>query len=402
MQRRFVVLTVGLLIAASGCSKSTTSTGGTPTPSVSPAASPSASPSPTATAPSQLTLSHMPTGTATLSWDATTKIITAKVDMSGFTPSSSHAMHIHTGSCLNQQNPPVIPFPDITANAAGAAKVTVTSKAVAGGIPSNAYLNVHLAPGATLGSPTDVSFTPIACADIPTGTATAGPVTLTMAALPQAGQHPTATAALTYNATAKSLTVTVSASGLVSGTAHAAHLHAGSCAAQGAVVYALSDITADASGDATTTTVVPNVTTPPPASGWYLNVHTGSSSKILSGGKPTMLFQPILCVDVPGAAVMTTSPSPTATATASPAGATPSVDIRQIAYNPSTVNATHGQTVTWKFDDNGTQHTVTADDGSFDSGALSSGTFSHTFATAGRFAFHCKIHASMTGVVVVS
>lgn len=397
MQRRFVVLAVGLLLAASGCSKATTTTGGTPTPPASPAASPSASAPAGAT---QLTLAHMPTGTATLSWDATSKKITAKLDMSGFTPGSSHAMHIHNGSCLNQQNPPVIPFPDITADASGAANVTVTSNAVAAGIPTNAYLNIHLAPGVSLGSPTDVSFTPIACADIPTGTAAAGPVTLTMAALPQAGQHPTATASLAYDATAKSLTVAVTASGLVTGSVHAAHLHAGSCAAQGAVVYALTDITADATGNAAVTTVVPNVSTAPPASGWYLNIHIGSSGQILANGKPTLLFEPILCADIHGAPAAAASPS--ASAAASPAAGAPSVDIRQTAYNPSTVNASAGQTVTWKFDDSGTQHTVTADDGSFDSGPQSSGTFTHTFATAGRFAFHCKIHASMTGVVVVS
>lgn len=34
---------------------------------------------------------------------------------------------------------------------------------------------------------------------------------------------------------------------------------------------------------------------------------------------------------------------------------------------------------------------------SFDSGVLSSGSFSHTFANAGDFGYHCVIHGSATG-----
>jgi plastocyanin len=46
---------------------------------------------------------------------------------------------------------------------------------------------------------------------------------------------------------------------------------------------------------------------------------------------------------------------------------------------------------------------VTADGGSFNSGTLAGGgSFSHRFTTAGTFAYHCAIHASMTGTVVVS
>ena len=47
-------------------------------------------------------------------------------------------------------------------------------------------------------------------------------------------------------------------------------------------------------------------------------------------------------------------------------------------------------------------HTVTADDGSFDSGNISVGkTFSHTFQTAGTFAYHCTIHPFMKATVIV-
>ena len=47
-------------------------------------------------------------------------------------------------------------------------------------------------------------------------------------------------------------------------------------------------------------------------------------------------------------------------------------------------------------------HTVTADDTSFDSGALqSAASFTQTFAKAGTFAYHCSIHSRMVGTIVV-
>jgi len=32
--------------------------------------------------------------------------------------------------------------------------------------------------------------------------------------------------------------------------------------------------------------------------GWYLNLHQGNSSNILSNGQPTTLFRPLLCADI--------------------------------------------------------------------------------------------------------
>jgi plastocyanin len=46
---------------------------------------------------------------------------------------------------------------------------------------------------------------------------------------------------------------------------------------------------------------------------------------------------------------------------------------------------------------------VTADDGAFNGAtAAGGGTFSHLFTTTGTFAYHCAIHPSMTGTVIVS
>jgi plastocyanin len=46
---------------------------------------------------------------------------------------------------------------------------------------------------------------------------------------------------------------------------------------------------------------------------------------------------------------------------------------------------------------------VTADDGSFASGTLAQdAAFTRAFPTAGTFAYHCAIHPSMIGTVVVT
>ena len=52
----------------------------------------------------------------------------------------------------------------------------------------------------------------------------------------------------------------------------------------------------------------------------------------------------------------------------------------------------------------GTTHTITSDtQGAFDSGSLAPGaTFEHTFTTAGTYHYHCSIHPTMTGVIVVN
>ena len=73
-------------------------------------------------------------------------------------------------------------------------------------------------------------------------------------------------------------------------------------------------------------------------------------------------------------------------------------------FKPATLSVTAGTTVTWAWDSDGRTHTVTSDDGSsFDSNQKSSGTFQHTFASAGTFAYHCEIHPTiMKGTITVT
>jgi plastocyanin len=72
-------------------------------------------------------------------------------------------------------------------------------------------------------------------------------------------------------------------------------------------------------------------------------------------------------------------------------------------FDPTTVTVTAGQTVEWDFaDTSGTPHTVTADDGSFESCSQTSGKFVVTFSKAGDVKYHCTLHAQMLADVKVS
>ncbi|GAA2926105.1 hypothetical protein GCM10020221_22570 [Streptomyces thioluteus] len=78
------------------------------------------------------------------------------------------------------------------------------------------------------------------------------------------------------------------------------------------------------------------------------------------------------------------------------------VSIRDFAFIPDSLTVNAGDTVTWTNED-GTDHTVTADDGSFNSGRFGQGrTFSHTFTLSGPFPYHCDIHREMRGTVTVT
>ncbi|HZK72499.1 MAG TPA: hypothetical protein VFD88_00675 [Clostridia bacterium] len=73
---------------------------------------------------------------------------------------------------------------------------------------------------------------------------------------------------------AGSFIVSIQVHGLVANSSHISHVHIGSCAKQGNVAYALLQVVADSSGDATATSTVDEYYSLPPK-GWYVNVHEG-------------------------------------------------------------------------------------------------------------------------------
>jgi plastocyanin len=95
------------------------------------------------------------------------------------------------------------------------------------------------------------------------------------------------------------------------------------------------------------------------------------------------------------------APATTAATTATAATAANAATIKGFSFQPDDLKVKVGAKVTWTNDDT-VAHTVTADTNSFASGNLQQGgSFSFTFTRPGTYAYHCSIHPSMHGSVVV-
>ena len=120
----------------------------------------------------------------------------------------------------------------------------------------------------------------------------------------------------------------------------------------------------------------------------------------------------LICVLVLSASITACSSSSdsspsTPSPTPSPAGAatvnipTNARTLGASAYVPNPVTVAPGAVVTWSNSDS-TTHDVVADGGVFDSGRMNqSGSFSLTFTQKGTYTYHCSIHPTMTGTIVV-
>jgi hypothetical protein len=82
-------------------------------------------------------------------------------------------------------------------------------------------------------------------------------------------------------------------------------------------------------------------------------------------------------------------------------GALPQGTLLNYSFVPDTIRAKAGQTITW-YNIDTAFHTVTAADGSWDSGKMLYGfSFSQKFDAPGTYEFKCNFHQRMTGRVVV-
>lgn len=76
--------------------------------------------------------------------------------------------------------------------------------------------------------------------------------------------------------------------------------------------------------------------------------------------------------------------------------------ISNFSFSPATLTVKAGSTVTWTNQDS-MGHSATADDNSFDTGILYNGkSGTVTFNKTGTYTYHCSIHPSMHGTIVVN
>lgn len=259
--------------------------GGTTSASNAPATATSPASGTTGTA----TLKHMPHGTATITWNPTGQSLAVRTSLVGLAPSSTHPASIHAGSCTNP-GAEVYTLNNVVADARGVGSSATTINNVKT-IPAGGWnISVHNGPG---NAPADQAL-PLVCSDLTFHNVTAtSPVTVHVPLNADPGSAGSETASGTTQLTISggALTVKLTMSGLQPGSKHAAHIHAGSCENQGAVIYTLSNVVADASGHSVSTTTIKNVKSIP-GRGWFVNVHYSTDISTQTG------FNPIACGNV--------------------------------------------------------------------------------------------------------
>jgi plastocyanin len=94
-------------------------------------------------------------------------------------------------------------------------------------------------------------------------------------------------------------------------------------------------------------------------------------------------------------------PAAQADSGAAPTGPVARAGMRNLAFVPGTIEVRAGTTVEWTNNDP-LSHSVTSDNGAFDSGLIGSGNrWRYTFTTPGTYPYHCTPHPFMKGTVVV-
>lgn len=123
---------------------------------------------------------------------------------------------------------------------------------------------------------------------------------------------------------------------------------------------------------------------------------------VVAGALAFVYFKGLKTADI--GTVQNSEPSPAATLqkTATlPVADSNVVAIENFAFSPAVLKIKAGQKVVWKQNDAAT-HTVVSANDLFSSGALQRGDeFSFVFNQVGEYDYHCGIHPSMTGKIIV-
>ncbi len=274
-------------------------------------------------------LNHTPTGTADLQWDASKQILTVKIALSGLAPNSTHPDAIHTGSSCNSKTHGAVLFGlnPVLADGTGSGTSTTSISNVQNGLPTMGYIDVHNGPqlsstleqeriacvnignpsassnisAVTNGSisnltPPPTNESPSSITDQNSSSTGNQPLHLTFGSSADDDQSMMAGLAeltIVHNHNHTNLKVKLTLFPLAANSTHMAHIHNGSCTAQGPVVYALNAIHVDKTGVGTSTTTVPDVSSI--SNGWYINVHQAATMNEL--GDQTH-FDPIACGNI--------------------------------------------------------------------------------------------------------
>ncbi len=133
----------------------------------------------------------------------------------------------------------------------------------------------------------------------------------------------------------------------------------------------------------------------PLKSGWDIPAGFSDEGRIRITFLPHALDTASYSIDIWVESVDTDAGTPSTSAST-----TTSITLGDNFFTPDLITISVGDTVTWNW--NGKHHTSTGIGAeSWDSGVITSGSFSHTFNTAGTFAYVCELHSEMVGTITV-
>ena len=95
------------------------------------------------------------------------------------------------------------------------------------------------------------------------------------------------------------------------------------------------------------------------------------------------------------------TPGPTISEEATPSAQRVEVMISNLSFQPASITVGRGSTIVWRNQDT-VAHTVTAEDGSFDSGTIVAGDmFVQKFDKVKTYTYSCGIYPEMKGTIIV-
>jgi hypothetical protein len=241
---------------------------GTPSPTPSgPTPTPVTGPKGTAT------LTKAPTGQAHLTYDPNTLNFTAQLTLTGLAPNSPHAVNFRSGNCVST-GPVMVALPNVTADAAGNVNTSVSQMVQPATQPSSGwYIEVTNGIGSS-----SFDTLNLVCADLTSIQGDPGqPRSSTVQFTQGVGPSMNASGKATLTRANTQITIALTGNGLEAGSQHAAFVSQGTCQNQSTQkVFGLQALTADSSGNATSTTVISNVQSTP-STAWYVVITRGTN-----------------------------------------------------------------------------------------------------------------------------
>jgi len=246
------------------------------------AAGPSSTAAPDTTGPVAVRLRRFPAGLAVVGLERSSRVLTVEIRVAGMAPRSLHPARLLRGGCA-QPGPVVHPLDPLTVDDGGVADTTTTVT----GVHEDAIPPAGWSLAVDRGTAAADQGVAVLCGDV---TNTAGQTVTTAglgAVIPPGGPDPAAAGTATLAISAGGLRVMVDVSGLTPGSVHAGGIRAGACEDEGAAVHVLQPLSADASGHASGTTLIPGVAAIP-LGRWFVDVEGPEA------GTPA----PVLCANI--------------------------------------------------------------------------------------------------------